>query len=184
MATEKAPGTLEVVQDFANTVDIEGGTDEIAAPAALRAWLADRGLMDSNASASELDLAQAHGFREALRHVLAANAGEPHTNHAFDALTEAAARGDVGPVFSARGEVMLEASAGGVAGALGRIVAYVVDAIADGTWPRLKACQNDDCQWVFYDSARNRSAKWCSMAVCGNRMKARAFRARQADTEA
>jgi predicted RNA-binding Zn ribbon-like protein len=183
MATQKAPGNLEIVQDFANTIDIEEGTDEIAGPTALGAWLADRGLMDSSASVSGVDVEHAHGFRDALRLVLAAHAGGPLEDHAFDALTEAAARGGVAPVFSPHGEVTLRAGAGGVAGALGRIVAYVVDAIADGTWPRLKACQNDDCQWVFYDGARNRSAKWCSMAVCGNRMKARAFRARQADSE-
>jgi predicted RNA-binding Zn ribbon-like protein len=87
-------------------------------------------------------------------------------------------------VFSSHEEVSLQARAAGAAGALGRIVAFVVDAIADGTWSRLKACLNDECQWAFYDSARNRSAKWCSMAVCGNRMKARAFRARRAGSEA
>jgi predicted RNA-binding Zn ribbon-like protein len=61
---------------------------------------------------------------------------------------------------------------------LGRIVALVAAAMADGTWPRLKVCLADDCQWAFYDLSRNRSAVWCDMRVCGNRHKVRAFRER------
>ncbi|MGH3007295.1 MAG: CGNR zinc finger domain-containing protein, partial [Gaiellaceae bacterium] len=45
---------------------------------------------------------------------------------------------------------------------------------------RLKACRAEDCRWAFYDRARNRSRHWCSMAVCGNRTKARTFRRRHA----
>jgi predicted RNA-binding Zn ribbon-like protein len=75
--------------------------------------------------------------------------------------------------------VRLEATAPGVAGALGTLVGIVYTAMADGTWPRLKACQRDVCGWLFYDRSRNHSARWCQMAVCGNRTKTRAYRARQ-----
>jgi predicted RNA-binding Zn ribbon-like protein len=47
----------------------------------------------------------------------------------------------------------------------------------DGTWPRLKACRN--CCWSFYDYSPNRSATWCSMQLCGNRKKTRAYRSRR-----
>jgi predicted RNA-binding Zn ribbon-like protein len=47
----------------------------------------------------------------------------------------------------------------------------------------LKICTNDECQWAFYDHSRNRSGAWCTMAVCGNRMKGRAFRRRQAESD-
>ena len=50
--------------------------------------------------------------------------------------------------------------------------------MADGSWQRLKACRASDCQWAFVDTARNHSRSWCSMASCGNREKARAFRER------
>jgi predicted RNA-binding Zn ribbon-like protein len=46
----------------------------------------------------------------------------------------------------------------------------------DGTWERLKACRN--CYWSFYDYSPNRSATWCSMQICGNRQKTRAYRRR------
>jgi predicted RNA-binding Zn ribbon-like protein len=39
---------------------------------------------------------------------------------------------------------------------------------------RLRACANDDCNLFLIDRSRPGTAKWCSMATCGNRMKARA----------
>ena len=38
---------------------------------------------------------------------------------------------------------------------------------------RLRACANDECSQFLVDHSRPGTAKWCSMAVCGNRMKAR-----------
>jgi predicted RNA-binding Zn ribbon-like protein len=67
---------------------------------------------------------------------------------------------------------------------MGRLLAAIASATADGTWARLKICRNDACRWSFYDASRNRSGHWCSMAVCGNRMKGRAFRQRQGEGRA
>ena len=61
---------------------------------------------------------------------------------------------------------------------LGLLAAAVIDAHAAGTWPRLKVCVEDTCQWAFIDSSKNRSRSWCSMRICGNRTKTRAYRAR------
>ena len=68
----------------------------------------------------------------------------------------------------------------GSSGALGARARCGAEAMADGTWRELKACRSDTCRWAFVDHARNRSRQWCSMSVCGNREKARAFRARHA----
>jgi predicted RNA-binding Zn ribbon-like protein len=57
------------------------------------------------------------------------------------------------------------------------VVAVVLGAMIDGTWGRLKACRN--CNWSFYDYSPNRSATWCSMQLCGNRAKTRAYRRRR-----
>jgi predicted RNA-binding Zn ribbon-like protein len=43
---------------------------------------------------------------------------------------------------------------------------------------RLRACANDECNLFLVDHSRPGAAKWCSMAACGNRMKARAHAAR------
>jgi predicted RNA-binding Zn ribbon-like protein len=47
-----------------------------------------------------------------------------------------------------------------------------------GEWDRFKICPADACRWAFFDRSRNRSRTWCSMQVCGNREKARAWRER------
>jgi predicted RNA-binding Zn ribbon-like protein len=65
----------------------------------------------------------------------------------------------------------------------GSMVAIVLEAVAGGQWPRLKACP--DCRWVFYDHTRNGSKRWCLMnatgsdgRACGNIAKVRRYRAR------
>ena len=81
-------------------------------------------------------------------------------------------------VVDAAGHAGLEPLGAGIAAPLGQLLAIVVAAQADGSWSRMKACQADDCRSAFYDGSRNRSRTWCSMRVCGNRAKARAYRAR------
>jgi predicted RNA-binding Zn ribbon-like protein len=85
--------------------------------------------------------------------------------------------------FDEDGGPTLGPESSGVSAALGRILAAVVRATDEGIWGRLKVCTNDPCQSAFYDCSRNRSGKWCTMEVCGNRMKARAFRQRQGTGE-
>jgi predicted RNA-binding Zn ribbon-like protein len=38
---------------------------------------------------------------------------------------------------------------------------------------RVGQCADDRCGWLFLDTSRNRSRRWCSMEDCGNRAKAR-----------
>jgi predicted RNA-binding Zn ribbon-like protein len=42
---------------------------------------------------------------------------------------------------------------------------------------RMRACENPECRWLFLDTSRNHTRRWCDMKVCGNRMKARRFKA-------
>lgn len=44
---------------------------------------------------------------------------------------------------------------------------------------RLRPCANDECNLFLVDHSRPGTAKWCSMATCGNRMKARAHAQRE-----
>ena len=80
--------------------------------------------------------------------------------------------------FSGDGSAVLHPDATGVDRALGWILTAAYTAMIDA-WPRLKTCGNDECHWAFHDQSKNHSAKWCSMQSCGNRMKARAYRARR-----
>ncbi len=53
-----------------------------------------------------------------------------------------------------------------------------LDLLRSGPLDRLKACE--DCPWLFLDTSRNRSRRWCSMDDCGSRSKMRRYRARRA----
>ncbi len=44
---------------------------------------------------------------------------------------------------------------------------------------RVRQCESADCTWLFVDRSKNRSRRWCDMAECGNREKARRSRARK-----
>ena len=175
-----APGDLELVRQFVNTYDVESGWEELTDPAVLSAWLVERGLLSAEQRLTDRDLAAALAFRDALRAVLIANAGHGDGPAARRALDHLASHYPLRVRIN--GAARLEPGRGkGVAPAMGRLLATMYDAMATGTWVRLKACTNDECQWAFYDHSRNRSGAWCTMAVCGNRMKGRAFRRRHAE---
>jgi predicted RNA-binding Zn ribbon-like protein len=171
-ATDSAPGELGLVQRFVNTADLDRGTDQLADERGLRAWLAANGM------AAEVDAAgreRAVAIREALRALLLANHGGEPDPAAIATVDRAAA---VTVAFDSAGRAGLEPLYSGVDGAMATLLAIVARTQAEGTWPRLKACASDGCHWAFYDRSRNRSRTWCAMSVCGNRAKARSYRAR------
>ena len=176
--SDTAPGELELVRLFVNTVDLEDGDDELSSPDALAGWLEAYRL--GGGSAGSADLHGARRLREAIRGLLLENSAMNVREESALTLAQAAERARFAVRFDPAGTMTLEPRAAGVDGALGRLVAIVAGAMADGTWSRLKACQADRCGWAFYDHARNRSRRWCSMAVCGNRTKARSYRRRHA----
>jgi predicted RNA-binding Zn ribbon-like protein len=44
---------------------------------------------------------------------------------------------------------------------------------------RVRTCAVDTCRWLFLDTSKNHTRRWCNMKVCGNRVKARRFQARR-----
>ncbi len=171
---DPAPGSLALVQDFVNTVDREHGPDLLDAPEGLRDWLEYRRLGGEGAgppTVDSADLARARELREALRELLLANNGGPEPVGARTVVEAAARRARLVVSLPAEGAALMPVS-GGVDGALGAVVAAAVVAMLDGTWGRLKACPRDSCRWAFFDRSTNASATWCSMAVCGGRVKA------------
>lgn len=49
---------------------------------------------------------------------------------------------------------------------------------------RVRQCEAHDCTLLFHDLTKSHRRRWCSMALCGNRMKVAAFRSRQKAGEA
>jgi predicted RNA-binding Zn ribbon-like protein len=168
---EPAPGSLRVVQAFVNTVDREHGPDLFDDAAGLEEWL-ERHLLPARIGPGDLEAARE--VREALRALLLANNGEPHDPGAQAVLERAARRARLEPAFPPDGAALVP-HATGLDAALGRILAAAFAAMLDGSWQRLKACPREVCGWAFYDRSTNASATWCSMRVCGGRVKAGAY---------
>ena len=105
--------------------------------------------------------------------------GPPPTAGAFAPLRDVATDGTARADFDEHGEVLLSAAGDSVPARLIELLLIIRDAQRDGTWARLKACGNDECQWAFYDRSRNHGGTWCEMSSCGNKLKNREFRARK-----
>jgi predicted RNA-binding Zn ribbon-like protein len=182
-----APGSLALVQAYINSFfDLEGewGADLFATPDGLASWLADRELLPAGATLRARDGTRAIAVREGLRGLAAGNNdASPDVAAASLADVNRAAAG-------ARVEVLLEAdgprfaaTGTGLDRALGVVLAITGTAMLDGTWQRLKTCPGHHCGWAFYDHSRNQTGRWCSMAVCGGREKARAHYRRRREEE-
>lgn len=176
-----APGDLEEVRRFVNTLGIEDAVDDIATPEALAGWMRQHCLLDPRSSVGVDDVRRAQQFREDLRDCLLANherlAAPPS---ARAGLNEVAVRAKLSLMLDDQGQWQAQPCTGGADGALGRLLAIVVGSMTTGDWQRLKACLNDTCRWAFYDHSRARTGRWCSMQVCGNRAKQETWRNRQA----
>jgi len=153
-----APEPLRRVQLLINSVDLEHEVDW------LPDWLEERGLGGEVERAREL--------REALRRLVLANNGVELDPSALAAVNRATGRLRLELVADRGVRVRVESG-----DALDDVVAVALEAMLDGSWERLKACRN--CRWSFYDYSPNRSATWCSMQLCGNRKKTRAYRSRK-----
>jgi predicted RNA-binding Zn ribbon-like protein len=203
-----APGELEKVRAFVNTRDIEEGTDDLASTAGLADWLARAGLMPVGVPArpgaavggarpapvAPADLVRAVAMRESLRGILRSHVAGPGRHaggHASDHVSgdagESAAdlrRIAVGlPVrleVAGDGRITSVPAGSGTDAALAALLLIAAESAALGTWPRLKACGADDCQWAFYDRSPTQNGCWCTMQVCGARAKSRAYRRRAA----
>jgi predicted RNA-binding Zn ribbon-like protein len=173
-----APPPLDLVQDFVNTEVRDWQRDDIATPDALEEWLRGRRLLEPDEAVDAETFAEAHAIRSALRELALANTlgGLPDDRReAVDASLAA-----LPLVVRLTGATPgLAPAVGGAARGLARLMAIVVEAQAAGVWPRMKACRQETCGWVFYDGSRNRSSSWCSMQICGGREKARAYRRRR-----
>jgi predicted RNA-binding Zn ribbon-like protein len=172
-----APGDLELIRDFINTLDVLPDTDKIGDPASLASWLVEHRLVPTQPTLTEEDLGRARSLREALRALLLANAGfplAPEAAEAFDAAV-GSARFRVRADEAGRLE-LLPTDAGGLEHAVGGLASIVLAAQQGGSWPRLKACA--ECYWALYDRTKNRSAAWCG-SQCGARVRARRHRRRR-----
>jgi predicted RNA-binding Zn ribbon-like protein len=176
---DAAPGRLGVVQAFLNTLDVESGTESLDTTVAAGRWLLAAGLCERPPRIDSNGLDTLLGLREQLRDLAAANGSGSVHPATIDALNRIGQSARLTPIIDGDGLVRFMPAEAGLRGAVAQILELVHRTQLEGTWARLKCCPEHTCRWVFYDRSRNRSGTWCSMAVCGNRTKARTFRARR-----
>jgi predicted RNA-binding Zn ribbon-like protein len=174
-----APEPLVLVQRFVNTRNYLYGGDRLADAEAANRWLAELGLLNEGERVGETERRRLVAFREGLRELLLAHNGGPGADAA--SLNNLIATAALKLTFRPDGHLSLGPGTRSEPAdrVLGRLLAAVAGAEAEGTWERLKACRNEDCRWAFYDASKNRSGSWCNMAVCGARHKMRAYRERK-----
>jgi predicted RNA-binding Zn ribbon-like protein len=176
---KEAPGALELVRRFCNSTNPENGAERFRDGDQLDAWLETEGF--DAVHADRAGLARVIRFRHQVRALAVANRDGRHDAVALRSIVHSVGGGSLQLVAGNEG-LALVGHGRGISALLAHLASIIVIAQADGTWPRLKACTNGHCQWMFYDHSKNSNGTWCSMRACGQRHKAREYRARQSVT--
>lgn len=176
--------------DFVNTQIIQGGhpVDLIAGTEDLLHWLKEAGFSvklaikpNDTQQMGEL-LATARGYRHALhsaaQHV-AAQGSLPsqilsktnqillQRNHWFEIIERQ-------PEIAVRNHWIVD-SPQDICAPIAHSFAQFVSSADLG---RIRKCKNPDCVLVFYDTSKSGTRAWCSLDLCGNKLRVAAFRQR------
>jgi predicted RNA-binding Zn ribbon-like protein len=127
-------------------------------------------------AAAEEVLQRARDLRDALYDLFAALAEDrPPPAAALPELNRAVARLEIGRDW----RWTWSCAPGGLDDMLGPVTIAAAELLTSAERERIRMCAADTCAWVFLDTSKNRSRRWCDMKQCGNRAKARRFHARQ-----
>jgi predicted RNA-binding Zn ribbon-like protein len=186
--------TDDLALDFANRWRDRGGGEPDRSYSDLVGWAEDADLIDPGGGAAlrhraeaqpalaQEVVATAHRLGTSIHGVFAAVAAgrdpaDEHVNGLNHALAEAMPH-----LRLRRGAQCCTWTWSGPDEALDRLLWPVARAAADlltsDRLDRVRECASATCRWLFMDTSRNRSRRWCDMAVCGNRAKARRYYSR------
>jgi predicted RNA-binding Zn ribbon-like protein len=181
--------------DFVNTTAVLDGavTDLLADFGDLVDWLVAAGMVDADAGNSlkkrngardaESALGDARAFRAELRRAAeAVAAGKSVPDSTVRAVNDQLRRAPRYTQLRGRGRKFEKAPLA-AAPDPARLLVPVAEAaatlLAERDLSRVKRCGNPACILFFYDGSKNQGRRWCTMAVCGNRMKQAAHQQRQ-----
>jgi predicted RNA-binding Zn ribbon-like protein len=160
--------------DFANTRYWRGQaapTETLNEPADLAAWT------KAAKAPSPRDFEQAIALRETIYRLFDAQAqGKAAGSRDLEALNAAMAQAPARKSLKRnRGgyEWEVDARSGTALALLAPVLWSAGDLLAGPRLDRVRRCANPDCGWLFLDDSRAGKRRWCSMAACGNRAKAR-----------
>ncbi|GAA3826848.1 CGNR zinc finger domain-containing protein [Nocardioides panacisoli] len=169
-----APDDEDFLVALANTGHVPGSPDELRDAASVQAWWeAVSGAPVPGRPGGTEEVALLRAARDVVRRLGLRNNG---VEVDIDAGPLAALplrldlAGRPGLTAPGRGSLARDLAA--------RAAVALIRLPAMPTASRFKACPGPGCAWVFVDTTRNGSRRWCHMAACGNRAKAAAFRAR------
>lgn len=174
-----APGRLEQLRRFANSLDCYRGRDELADLDRAQALIRR---LDGTATpgVTESWLPDLRQGRAALRAVVGCSTLWQLPSPEGSAQPEAVGSYAVSLALSASAQGLDVLSGSDTAeGFLALLFLELLITSRTGAARRLKPCANVHCQWVFWDSSRPGSGRWCSMQVCGGQAKTRRYRDRQ-----
>lgn len=180
----ETPADAARIERFANTFDLESGREDLATPALLGRWLAGEGLLDPGAEIGEAELRDCLDLRGGIREALSVSGRPgPHLlSRANTLLAEVPLLVHLGrtadPGHPAGPVLFPDPALPPARRAWAELALAWVRLVLTGQVERLRRCAEHTCGEVFWDGSRNRSRRWCSMRVCGNRTKARKHTAR------
>jgi predicted RNA-binding Zn ribbon-like protein len=189
-----------VCLDFANTIEGRAGAqarEYLCSYTDLVTWSRVVGLLPHAAAQGLLVaaaaqpataariLTSARGLREAIYSVFAAVAarqdpGSTAVAALNQAMTMALAHVQVVRIADQFGWAWREQAAA-LDGMLWPVACSAAVFLTSPDVERVRECPGDDCNWLFVDDSRNRRRRWCSMQMCGDKVKARRYYARQRD---
>jgi predicted RNA-binding Zn ribbon-like protein len=60
---------------------------------------------------------------------------------------------------------------------VGKLAALASELLVSDSARKVRSCDSRDCRWLFLDTSKNHTRRWCDMKLCGNRIKARRYQA-------
>lgn len=155
------PEDQGLLLDLLNTTPVVEGVprDDLTEPKAARAWMRERGIAPTDA-----ELASLLEARSVLQSVVRGKQTPAALQQFLDSVS-------LRPVATNDGLDWQLVADEGPNGAVRAVLAW--DALRISSPGRLRPCANTVCQLFLIDRSKPNTARWCSMAICGNRMKAR-----------
>lgn len=155
------PGDEVLLLDLLNSTPVIDGVphDELDDPATARAWLGSHGIVLTNGQLQELI-----DIRAALQSVVRGDETPQVLQPFLQGIGMSPTLTDDGLAWTLITHETSQAAARA-------ILAW--DALRISSPGRLRPCANSECHLFLIDRSKPNTARWCSMAICGNRMKAR-----------
>ena len=189
---------LETAFDFLNTLELDSGAlaERLTSFDEAVGWLEQRHVVHDpeqirklgRTAANESEaLARVIAIRNALRNVAHSVAHEesPNTDDVDVVNRALRSREQIQLIPDAEGCRLGHTHVGDpLDDALARLAEPIVRKIGESQDERFRICANDTCRWIFFDESRTGRRRWCDMATCGNRAKARRHRERAKQAEA